>query len=191
MDSGSASADAASDKGEIALDGETDARRDVRWEAGADSSDEEEEYRANFRRLFRKRTAADARVEAAVRGAVLRKRSRVGGRKEGKGGGRGFVDGLGGAGMLLGVEEVEEDLVALFGAFREAGSVEEGKKLGQVGVRRVGGRRVGVGGGKEFVKHGERKGWVVCVCCETEVWPPNINKHKAACRGRRPASVLV
>lgn len=154
------------------MDPVDDDTRAAQWTEAFDSSDEEEEYRENFQRLFRKRTAADARVEAAVRGAVLRKRARVATR-QGRSGGKGSVGGLGGVGVLLGVEEVEEDLAALFGAGDKG-------KFGR-GVRRVARRTAG---GKEFVKHGERKGWVVCVCCETEVWPPNINKHKAACSGR-------
>lgn len=32
-----------------------------------------------------------------------------------------------------------------------------------------------------FVKHGERKGWVVCKKCTTSVWPPNCAKHAAHC----------
>jgi hypothetical protein len=102
-----------------------------------------------------------------------------------------------GGGGAVGVEESGAEAAGV----DESGFEEPRAVSGVAGVRkrgRIGNGRGNAGGAsghpptgplkaidgrhKQFVKHVDKKGWVVCRKCRTAVWPPNCAKHVQHCK---------
>jgi hypothetical protein len=113
-----------------------------------------------------------------------RKRRRVG---YGSGGVGGVGVEGGSRAELAGVDEsgLEESRTVSGGAgVRKRGRIGNGRGIavGASGHPPAGPFKALDGRHKQFVKHVDKKGWVVCRKCRTAVWPPNCAKHVQHCK---------